>query len=267
MDNPIISKLRIYPIKSLGHIDVKEVEIGVHSLMNDRVFAMIDQEGRYINGKRTPRVNQLKTEYDLANGVVAFSEKTTNHKTTFELRERNAALDEYLSDFFNTELKLVKNTQGQFMDIPVESSITIVSEASLQYLQKDIESHSLENMRLRFRSNIEITGVEAFWEEQLYHQPGIGVRFRIGEVEMLGMGPRARCNVPPQHPDTGEMDYQFVKNMIRSRKNHSPTAEQLLQYGKAHYFLCINVYSPKTEVGKKIRLNDGLEVIEPVTIR
>ncbi len=265
MSKATISKLRIYPIKSLGFVEIEEVEIGVHSLKNDRLFAMVDEVGRYINGKRTGRVNQLKTEYDLSNGIVKFSERPTGNQSTFELKEGNVELDNYLSNFFDIKLNLVKNEYGEFMDIPLKSSVTIVSEASLQYLQKDLERHTLESMRLRFRSNVELVGVDAFWEEQLYREPGVGVRFRIGEVEMLGISPRARCNVPPQNPTTGEMDYHFVKNMMESRNEHV-TAENLLQYGRASYFLTINVYVPKTELGKRIKLGDAIEILEPVKL-
>jgi len=266
MNKPAISKLRIYPIKSLGFVELEEAEIGVHSLKNDRLFAMVDENGRYVNGKRNHLVNLLKTEFDLTNGLVKFSEKSNGNPTSFELKEGNDELDDYLSNFFDIKLNLKKNAEGAFMDIPLESSVTIVSEASLQYLQKDLERHNLENMRLRFRSNIELTGVEAFWEERLYKKPGIGMRFKIGNVEMIGISPRARCNVPPQHPDTGDMDYHFVKTMRNSRSSHAATIENLLQYGRSPYFLTINVYVPKSEFGKKIKLNDTIEIIEAVNI-
>lgn len=266
MSRATISKLRIYPIKSFSHIELEEAEIGIHSLKNDRLFAMKDENGRYINGKRTARVNELKTEFDLEKGLVWFSEKSGGERRLFELKVGNADLDNYLSDFLGFKIQLIKNEEGGLQDIPITSSVTIVSEASLQSLQKDLDRHSLESMRLRFRTNVELSCVDAFWEEQLYQEPGIGMRFRIGEVEMIGVSPRARCNVPPQHPDTGEMDLDFVKNMIASRDKHLTTVNDLLQYGRASYFLTINVYVAKTELGKKIRLNDQIEIIGPVEL-
>lgn len=264
MGTAITSKLRIYPIKSLGFVEADEVEVGFHSLKNDRQFAMVDADGRYLNGKRNNQVNLLKTDYDLANASVTFSDETSGIGGTFELREENEALNEFISDYFDLGLQLVSNDQGQFMDMPAESSVTIVSEASLQHLQQDLDRHTLENMRQRFRSNIEVSGVEAYWEEQLYHTPGVGMRFRVGDVHMIGISPRARCNVPPQSPENGEIDYHFIKNMIASRKDHSPSAEKVIQYGKAHYFLTINVYVPPTEAGKVIRLHDEIEVLDQV---
>lgn len=266
MGNPTISKLRIYPIKSLGHVEVEEAEIGIHALKGDRLFAMIDENGRYMNGKRNWKVNQLKTAFDLSKRLIWLSPKTGGTQTRFELREGNKDLDNYLSDFFDTNLKLVQNETGSFMDIPKASSLTVVSEASLQSLQKDLGRHSLESMRLRFRTNVELTNTDAYWEEQLYQKPGIGMRFRMGEVDMIGISPRARCNVPPQDPASGEMDHYFVKEMIESRNNHSATADRLLQYGRASYFLTINVFIPESESGKKLNLGNEIEILGPVEL-
>lgn len=267
MNKAKISKIRIYPIKSLGHVEVETAEVGIHALKNDRLFAMVDEDGRYMNGKRNWQVNQLKSEFDLSNKVVFFSNKEGGEKKSFELKEGNAELDNYLSVFFETKLKLIQNETGAFMDIPRQSSLTVVSEASLRSLQKDLNRHSLENMRLRFRTNVELSGVDAYWEELLYLQPGFGMRFKMGEVEMIGVSPRARCNVPPQNPDTGEMDYHFVKNIIESRNQHQQTASKILQFGRSAYFLTINVFLPQSELGKKLNLGEEIKIIELVNLR
>jgi len=266
MEKAHISKLRIYPIKSLGHVEVEEAEIGIRSLKYDRQFAMVDENGRYVNGKRTGRVNQLQSKFDLSTGSIWLAEKGNEEAIQFELRAGNADLDKYLSEFFDIKLNLVQNDKGEFMDIPAASSVTVVSEASLKALQKDLDRHSLESMRLRFRTNVELAGVGPYWEEQLFQQPGIGMRFRMGKVEMIGVSPRARCNVPPQDPNSGEMDYHFVKNMIASRNTHLPEGSTLLQYGRTAYFLTVNVYLPETQVGKKLYLNDEIEILEPVDL-
>ena len=97
----ITSLLRIYPIKSLGFVDLQEATVGTHSLQHDRQFAMVDADGRYVNGKRDNRVNLLKTSFDFANERVSFSTGTDTDKVDFELREENTLLDDYLSIFFN----------------------------------------------------------------------------------------------------------------------------------------------------------------------
>ena len=266
MTNPTISKIRIYPIKSLGHIELKDAEISTFSLMNDREFAMLDEDGGFVNGKRNWKVNLLKTEYDINQSLVIFSQKKGAEKKQFELRSGNAELDHYLSEFFGTKLKLIENKKGQLMDIPKASSVTIISDASLQSLQQDLATHSLESIRLRFRSNIELSGVDPYWEEALYHEPGYGTRFELGDVTMIGISPRARCNVPPQDPVTGENDDDFVKNMIASRKKHELSAAKVLMYGKTPYFLAVNVFIPESETGKTIKLGEELKILGPVEL-
>jgi len=108
--------------------------------------------------------------------------------------------------------------------------------------------------------------VDAFWEEQLFLEPGVGMRFKIGEVEMIGISPRARCNVPPQNPGTGEFDYNFVKNMVASRDNSLPDNNRLRDFGRTNYFLTVNVFIPKSELGKQLNVNDQIEILEPVRL-
>jgi len=266
MSNPTISKLRIYPIKSLGHIDLSEVNIGTFSLENDRIFAMLDEDGTVINGKRDSRVNLLHTEYDLSAGSVILSKKDGAEKREFELRIDNPELNSYLSDFFDVKLKLIKNIEGQLMDTPKASSLTLISQSTLETLQKDFDKYELENIRMRFRSNIELSGVDTYWEEALYQEPGYGIRFRVGDVTMIGISPTARCSVPTQHPITGEIDKSFVKQIIASRRKDEYALAKILMYGKAPYFLAINVFVPESETGKSIRVGEALEIIAPVQL-
>lgn len=255
-----VSKLHIYPIKALGHIELSEALIGEHSLVNDRVFAMVDKTGRYLNGKRTSQVNLLKTTYDLERGAVTFLDTRTDSATEFELREGNDRLDEYLSDFFSMKLNLKYNVEGQFMDIPIVAALTVVSEASLRSLQKDLGQHSLESLRLRFRSTVEIAGVEAYWEENLYGKPDTDLHFKIGDVNLIGISPRARCSVPPQDPISGEIDRSFMKAMIDSRTKSMPKQSLLSDYGQVPYYLSVNVSLPKSETGKILRLQDEVVI-------
>lgn len=265
MENPQVASIRIYPVKSLDPVDLQEVEIGIHSLKNDRIFAMLADDGRFINGKRTGLVNQLKTEFDLASEQISLSHRKGGEKRTFELIENNEELVAYLSDFFGMNVTFVHRNNGELMDIPRTSSVTIVSQASIDSLHKDLPDHSVEDLRLRFRTNLEISGVDAFWEEKLFQEPGVGVRFSIGEVEMIGVSPRARCNVPPRNPLTGDPNKQFIKKMMESRSQSLPDDSALPQHG-GFYHLTVNTYLPESEEGKIIKVGDPIKIIEPVKL-
>jgi uncharacterized protein YcbX len=140
-----------------------------------------------------------------------------------------------------------------------------VSEASLQSLHQDFADRTLEDVRLRFRATIEIGGVTPYWEENLVGEPGIGMRFTIGEVDMIGVSPRARCNVPPRDPFTGQTDKTFVRRMMKSRENSLPAKSPIPAYGNL-YHLTINTYLSETQKGKRLRVGDPVKIIEPVRL-
>ncbi|MFS4493504.1 MOSC domain-containing protein [Maribacter sp. 2308TA10-17] len=267
MKAPYISKIRLYPVKSLDPVEVNEAEIGIRSLKHDRAFAMVAEDRRYVNGKRTGRVNQLGTTYDLDKRLISLTPTASGITQTFELREGNKELNGYLENYFKIKLKLYHRTKGELMDIPGASSVTILGEASLQSLHADLSGHTLEDLRLRFRANLELSGTSPFWEENLFETPGTGVRFKVGDdVEMIGISPRARCNVPPRNPLTGETDKSFVKNMIKSRANSLPEDSTLSTHGEHLYYLSVNTYLSESEVGKLITLGDTIEIIDTISL-
>jgi uncharacterized protein YcbX len=262
---PTVANLRLYPIKSLDPVEVTQVTIGVRSLLHDRAFALLAGDGRLINGKRTGRVNELKATYELDQQLIHLVPRAGGTQETFHLHEDKAGLEAYISDFFGMPVQLLHNEQGRLLDIPDESSVTVVSESSLEALREAFPELSLEELRLRFRSNIEINGVPAYWEEHLVVEPGVGVRFRIGEVTLIGISPRARCNVPPRDPFTGQTDKQFVKKMTGLRQQTLPTWSHIGQFG-GYYQLTINTFIPDSERGKKIQLGDPVAILDRIRL-
>jgi uncharacterized protein YcbX len=103
--------------------------------------------------------------------------------------------------------------------------------------------------------------VEAYWEDRLFNSLGKGVRFMLGEVEMIGICPRVRCNVPPRDPFTGETDKAFAKTMMVSRAEHLPSDSHLYEFGNS-YHLCVDTYIAPQEKGKVISVGDELNIIE-----
>ena len=262
---PVISRIRIYPIKSLDPVELQEAEVGVHSLRYDREFAMLTPDGRFMNGKRSGRVNELKAIYDLPNYRVTFSDRSGGHEYSFHLLNDKSEAEKYLSGFFGEPIMLLQNQEGQLMDIPTASSVTILSDATLQSLHEEFADRTLEDVRLRFRATIELSGVEPYWEENLVGEPSYGMRLTIGNVEMIGISPRARCNVPPRNPLTGITDKSFVKRMMKHREKTLPENSHIPAYGSL-YHLTINTYIPESQKGKWLRVGDELKIAEPVRL-
>ena len=59
-----LSRIDLYPIKSLDGVSVTEVCITAGgTLEGDRIYAMVDDTGAYVNGKRTGQVHLLRTTF------------------------------------------------------------------------------------------------------------------------------------------------------------------------------------------------------------
>lgn len=248
-----LGQIRLFPIKSLDAVTVDEVAIGCFSLAGDRAYAIVDDTGRVINGKRTGRVNQLRAEYGA--GTVTLGEREAWEPHTFELRQNNDALDAYLSDFFAMPAHLVHDDEGRLLDIPRESSVTVIAAETLRSLSAAM---GFPDLRERFRTNLELTDAPAFFEEQLVG-PDEAVGFSIGDVRCFGMSIRERCNVPPRDPGTGEIDRRFAKALITARDASVPAWSHVRELGSL-YHLAINVFVPRSEQGKRIRVGDRIRV-------
>jgi len=266
MKNICVSNTRIYPIKSLDYMELNSVIASNYSLLNDRRFALFSDDAKYINGKRTGRVNQLKTEYDLENNTITLSERESAKKYSFDLNPNNTELLSYLSDFFAMNVSLKESQNGELMDMPQKGSVTIMSKASIESIHHDFPELTIEDLRSRFRNNIELDNAPAFWEETLFGDSTTGIEFKIGDVKMFGMKPCARCNVPPRNPLTGETDKTFVKRMLESRERSLPKGSKLHDF-KNLYHLTLAAYLPKSEVGKVIRLGDEVKVLGPIKLK
>jgi hypothetical protein len=82
---------------------------------------------------------------------------------------------------------------------------------------------------------------------------------------MIGISPRARCNVPPRNPLTGETNKSFVRNVIQSRSKSLPEGALLPKFGN-FYHLTVNTYIPESEKEKILRVGDQVQLIEPVDL-
>lgn len=253
-----LSKILIFPIKSLDPIALNEVEItSGGSLKGDREFALFDRSGKYINAKRNPKIHLIRANYQLGDRLIHLQIQDSPSISTFHLdRERNL-LTNWLTEYFDEPVELHQNVENGFPDDPEAWGATVISESTLSTVQSWYETPklSLDQIRLRFRTNLEIADVDPFWEDRLFAELGEVVDFKIGDVNFKGINPCQRCIVPTRDPFTGEVysDFQkvFLKqrqasltpNVVRSRFNH-------------FYRLALNTCIPLTEAGKILKLGD-----------
>jgi len=255
-----LAKIWLYPIKSLDPIEVSSARIAPSgALVGDREFALFDQQGKYINGKNNPLVHRLRTSYDLPRRLVTMGVQGETTSVTLHLDHQRPALVDWLSHFFGQPLEIRQNSEAGFPDDTESPASTIVSRATLEAVQTWFPDLSLEQIRLRFRSNLEIAGVPPFWEDRLYGRAGIAVPFQIGSVTFWGTNPCQRCPVPVRDPFTGENYPQFVKTFTQHRQATLPQWAETSRFNH-FYRLTVNTKVPLSEVGKTISVGDAIQL-------
>ena len=253
-----LNRIEIFPIKSLDGISVEEACITPGGILeNDRVFAMMDQDGKVVNGKRTARVHELRCVFDPEIKEVRLNENAGS-AAQFSLSDPGP-INKWLSDFFGFPVSLQRDSKSGFPDDRTAFGPTITSEASLREIQKWFPELSLESARRRFRANLELAGGEAFCEDNLFGVPEELKPFQIGPVKFLGHNPCQRCVVPTRDPKTGEAVANFQKKFMQLREEHLPAWANLQRFNHFYRF-AVNTSIPPSEAGKRIKIGEALSL-------
>jgi uncharacterized protein len=253
-----LGRIRIYPIKSLDGVEVNEARItGGGILENDRVYAIFDEKGAVVNGKRTARVHQLRSEFDGEVKEVRLWEKGAPAQFCLDA---TGEINKWLSEFFGFAVELKRDAKAGFPDDTTAFGPTIVSEASLRAVQEWYPGIGLESVRRRFRTNLELSGGEAFCEDRLYGEPEELKAFAIGEVRFSGHNPCQRCVVPTRDAGSGEAIAGFQKKFMEMRRAALPEWANAKRFN--HYYrFAVNTSIPADEAGKVLRVGDGVKLL------
>ncbi|OLB35216.1 MAG: hypothetical protein AUH11_15310 [Acidobacteria bacterium 13_2_20CM_57_17] len=258
---PRLANIRLYPIKSLDPVQVKEARIGPGGgLEFDRVWALYSADGQWVNGKRTAAVHLIRAIFALDISSVTLSVPGDSRKIptkSFVFPGDTAAASQWFSAFLEQPITVRYSPEG-FPDDNIANGPTIVSTATLQAVSELFDGMDVDETRQRFRTTLEIDGVPAFWEDQLFgEEERSAVRFRIGEVNFEGSNPCARCPVPPRNPRTGEITPGFQKRLSDFRRANLPawTPESRFDH---YYRLATNTRVAATEFGRVLRVGDPL---------
>lgn len=259
-----LANIRLHPIKGLDPVSVPEARVGPNGgLELDRVWALFSVDGQWVNGKRTAAIHHLRAEYDPLVSRVTISVSGDRKKSNGLKPARFAFPADYeraatwFSEYFDQTV-LVRHIPEGVPDDGLAPGPTIVSTASLQTVCELFPGVELNEARERFRTTLEIDGVPAFWEDQLFGEnENYPVRFKIGEVAFEGSNPCARCPVPPRNPRTGEDLIGFQKKFSEMRRTSLPPSSPAARFDH-FYRMASNTRVPGTERGKLLRVGDAL---------
>jgi uncharacterized protein YcbX len=248
-----LGRIWIFPIKSLDGLEVDEVKITSGGILeNDRVYAVFDEKGAVVNGKRTARIHQLRSSFDSGLKEVRFWENSSPVQFCLDAPE---TMNLWLSDFFGFPVTLKHDPKAGFPDDRTAFGPTIVSEASLRTVQEWYPEIDLESVRRRFRTNLELGGGEPFCEDRLFGAPDELKPFRIGEVGFFGHNPCQRCVVPTRDAGSGEAIPGFQKKFMEMRRKELPQWANSQRFNHFYRF-AVNTSVPAGEAGKRLRRGD-----------
>jgi uncharacterized protein len=253
-----LGKIQIFPIKSLDGLRVEQTQITSGGILaNDRIYAIFDKDGKVVNGKRTGRVHELRCGFDAKIKEVQFWKNGESSRARFQLNAPGQ-IEKWLGKYFGFTVVLKHESEKGFPDDRDAFGPTIVSEASLREIQKWFPELSLESLRRRFRTNLELTGSEPFCEDRLFGAPGELKPFQIGAVKFFGHNPCQRCVVPVRDPDSGQAVADFQKKFMELRKKFLPEWANAQRFNHFYRFT-VNTSIPPAETGKSLRVGDAVE--------
>lgn len=254
---PRIARLTLYPVKSFPALPVESLRmLASGAAANDRRWALFDERGKCINGKRSPLMHRLRARVDLNGETISLGFDGDAELQSFSLRSDLLAIQTWLGQVFRIPCQLQENTETGFPDDTDSPGPTIVSTATLNAVAEWFPELTVDEIRRRIRCNIEVENVPAFWEDRLYGPAGKPVPFRIGAVSLLGINPCQRCVVVSRDSLTGDVprpDFaaefsehrrrtlpdwadasvfnHFYRLTVNTRPGSEPTAGQTIQIG------------------------------------
>ena len=257
--NPYVFRLSLYPIKALDGISIERVTVlKSGALKGDREFAIVDEADRFVNGKRYNSIYALRAQFIQETSLISLQIQETERQEKFDIFQERKALESWLSDYFGFAVWLRQNQEMGFPDDTISPGPTIVSTATLEAISSWYPGLTVEEIRRRFRANIEIAGVPAFWEDHLFGETGQSINFQIGNVQFIGVNPCQRCIVVTRDSQTGVADPNFQKTFVKKRQETLPNWTARSQFN--HFFrLAINTRLPISEAGKEIYLGDAVK--------
>jgi uncharacterized protein YcbX len=257
---PRLEAIYVYPIKSLDGRKIETATIGPGgSLQRDRQYAIVDDDGEYVNGKRTAAVHGIRAEFDRGCEIVTFDDGQEHDR--FDLTCEREAAAEWLDTRFDPSVSLRQDDELGYPDDTTDFGPTIISTGTLETAAGWFDAiDGATEMRRRLRPNL-IVEAEPFWEDRLYDDPETKVRFGVGHISFEGTGPCQRCVVPMRDPNTGEAIEDFQSTFAERRREELPSWAEKSRFD--HYYrVMVNTRTPQKSRGQTLAIGDEVVIGE-----
>lgn len=232
----LLSRLFIYPVKSLAGVEVDAWPVDDFGLMNDRRWMIVDELGIALTQRERARLALIKPT--LFDGGITLTAPTmpplvsqtpvncvrpvTVWDDTVDVGDAGPEAREWLTDFIGEPASLVYMSPDCFRRIdPAYSAdarrvsfsdgypFLLISQESMDELNRRMETPlGIE----RFRPNLVVSGAAHPNAEDEWK------RIRIGSLELDVVKPCARCAVPTVDPKTAERGKEPSRTLATYRK-------------------------------------------------
>jgi uncharacterized protein YcbX len=232
-DGARVSKISIAPIKGLAVRRVDAVDVGVNGVAENRRLHLVDETGRFVNGKTSMRLSLVASRLDLAEGTLSleFPEGDVIEgtlalgepiETVFFGRPARGRIVSgpwaaALSAWSGLDLRLVMSDEpGAASDRGPDAGVSIISGASVADLARSGGVDALDSRR--FRMLFEVAGVAPYAEDAW-----IDHRVRIGDAVVYPLGNVGRCVVTTCDPVTAQRDFDTLGVLATYRREIETT--------------------------------------------
>ncbi|WP_290796086.1 MOSC domain-containing protein [Flavihumibacter sp. UBA7668] len=261
-----ISGLFIYPIKSLGGIELDSVLVTDRGLQYDRRWMLVDANGRFLTQREHPVMALLQVglgadhllvfhkhhpeeaiqiPLDLTNGIelsVTIWDDTVQallvDKNLDNWFSRQLGINcslVYMPDSSRREVDSRYASQKEITSFSDAYPMLLIGQASLDDLNTRLASPVPMN---RFRPNIVVEGWEA------YEEDSIG-SFQAGAIKFTAVKPCARCVLTTINQETGEKGKDPLKTLAsyRTQNNKVLFGQNLVHIGSGYLEKGMNIIS------------------------
>lgn len=264
-----VKHLFIYPVKSLGGIELNSSNVGIRGLQHDRRFLLIDENNRFLTQREFPQMALLQTAIKNEELLIFPKQQTTEtlalplfpkppgekirvqiwddeceaqlvsteaDKWFTEKLKMNCRLV-YIPDSTKRNVDPVYAMNNETVNFPDAFPMLIFAQESLD----ELNSRLAEKLPInRFRPNIVFDGGFPFQEDLMKY-------FRINEIDFYCVKPSARCVITTTDQETGKTGKEPLKTLatFRQKNNKVFFGQNVLISGEG-----------------KINVGDQIEIIE-----
>jgi len=255
-----VANITVFPMKSCDGFALREASVATSgTLLHDRQFALVDSDGRFINAKRTPLIHQLRLHVDPVSRTYEVGRRGGDVELRGYFDFDSKQLSDWLSDFFSLEVSIIENDETGFPDDLDAVGPTIISTATLETVAGWFDGMTIDEVRHRFRANIEVDGVEPFWEDRLFRSDRQPQPLRVGDVLFGGINPCQRCVVPTRDIQTGDVTPAGFSQQFSRRREESLPRWASRDHFNHFYRLSTNTRLLERGIGI-IRVGDPVEL-------